>query len=108
MSSYRLGSYSVFSLQRLDGICFVTAILTNGFDAVIEASKLELLVQLDCKLVDVNVSWGRLSEDAFHLQDDWGAKLLAFGAAEGEGNLVLFLVISYHVHRHRERHRDFS
>ena len=103
-----MDSYSVFSLQRLDRICFVTAVLTNGFDAVIKASKLELLVQLDCKLVDINVSWGRLSEHTFHLQDDWGAERLAFGAAEGESDFVLFLVISYHVHSHRERHRDGS
>ena len=103
-----MDSYSVFSLQRLDGICFVTAVLTNGFDAVIEASKLELLVQLDCKLVDINVSWGWLSKHAFHLQDDWGAECLAFWAAEGESDFVLFLVISYHVHSHRERHRDGS
>ena len=103
-----MGSYSVFSLQRLDGICFVTTVLTNGFDAVIEASKLELLVQLDCKLVDINVSWGRLSEDAFHLQHDWGAERLAFGTTEGESDFVFLLVISYHVHSHRERHRDGS
>lgn len=103
-----MGRYSVFSLQCLDGICFVTAVLANGFDAVIEASKLELLVQLDCKLVDVNVSWGRLSEHAFHLEDDWGAKRLAFGTTEGESDFILFLVIGYHVHSHREGHRDSS
>ena len=57
LSSWCLGRYSFLSLQRLDAICFIAGVLANGLDAVIEGSKLELLVQLDSKLVDFNFGW---------------------------------------------------
>ena len=104
LGSCHLGSYSVFSLQCLDAICFITAVLANDFDAVIKVSKLELLVQLDSELVDFYVSWGGLGEDTLHLQRDWSAVSLAFGAAERKNHLVLFVVISHHVVSHRKRH----
>ena len=39
-----LGRYSVISLQGLDAFCLIAVVLLNHVDAVIEASKLELLV----------------------------------------------------------------
>ena len=104
--SHRLNSYSFISLQGLDGFCFITVVLTNSFDAVIKVSKLELLVQLDCKLVDINIGGSRLGKHTFHLQSDRSAESLAFRAAEGECDLVDFIVISDHVLSHRERHRN--
>ena len=106
LSSWCLGRYSIFSLQRLDAICFITVVLANDLDAVIEASKLELLVQLDSKLVDFNVSWSGLGEHAFHLERDGSAEGLASGATEGEHDLVLLVVVSNHMLSHGKRDRD--
>lgn len=101
LSSYRLGSYSFFfSLQGLDAICFVAAVLANNFDAVIKVSKLELLVQLDCELVDFDIRWGSLGKHAFHLQRDRSAESHALGTTETKHNFVLFVVISHHVGSH--------
>ena len=103
MFSCCLCSYSVFSLQRLDAVCFIAAVLANNLDAVIEASKLELFMQLDCKLVDLYVGWGLSGKHTLHLQHDWSAEGLAFGATEGKSNLILFVVISNNVGCHAER-----
>ena len=100
MSSYRLGSYSVISLQRQDAFCFITVVLANNLDAVIEASKLELLVQLDCELVDFDVGRGGLGDHALHLQRDRSAEAHAFRTTEREDNFVLFVVITDQVGSH--------
>ena len=97
---------SVFSLQGLDAVCFIAGVLANDLDAVIEASKLELLVQLDGKLVDFDVGGGRLGEDALDLDGDGGADGLALGAAEGEHDFVLLVVVGDHVLGHGNRHLD--
>ena len=94
------------SLQGLDRVCLIAVAFANGFDAVIKTSKLELLVQLDCELVDLNVGDNRSLEDAFELQGDDLTEGLATGAAEGEANLVDLLVIGDHVREHGERHLE--
>lgn len=62
-----LGNYSVFSLQCFDGLCLITVVFTNGFDAVIKASKLELLMELDSKFVDLDVVGHGLGNHTLHL-----------------------------------------
>lgn len=96
-----MGSYSsVFSLQGLDAVCLIAGVLTNDLDAVIEATKLELLVQLDCKLVDFDIGWCRLCKDALDLDRDWGANCLTLGATEGQNHLIFFVVVGDHVLSH--------
>ena len=107
LSSCCLGSYSFFfSLQGLDAICFVAVVLTNNLDAVIEVSKLELLVQLDCELIDFDVRWGSLGEHALHLDRDWSAESHTLGTTESKHNFVFFVVIGDHVGSHCDGHRD--
>jgi len=104
LSSYRLGSYSVISLQRQDAFCFITVVLANNLDAVIEASKLELLVKLDCELVNFDIGCDGSGKHTLHLQRDRSAESHTFRSAERESDFILLVIINKHVMGHGERY----
>jgi hypothetical protein len=102
-----LGNYSVFSLQFLDRLLLISVVLANNFEAVIKASKLELLMQLDSKLVDVKISDnGCFVKHTLDLQRDIGAEGHASGATEGQVHTILSVFIGGHMLGHSERHRE--
>ena len=102
-----LGNYSVFSLQFLDGLLLIAVVLANDFEAVIKASKLELLMQLDSKLVDVKISDnGCFVKHTLDLQRDIGAEGHASRATEGQVHTVLSVLIGGHMLGDSEGHRE--
>jgi len=105
--SFSLCNYSlIISLQCLDGFFLIAIVFTNGFDTFIEASKLELLMELDCKFVDVNLVDGAVRQDTLDLEADWLSKGLAVRATEGNADLVDLVVISNNVVSHGQRDRE--
>ena len=102
-----LGNYSVLSLQFLDRLLLISVVLANNFEAVIKASKLELLMQLDSKLVDVKISDnGCFVKHTLDLQRDIGTEGHASGATEGQVHTVLSVLIGGHMLGDSEGHRE--
>ena len=102
-----LGNYSVFSLQFPDGLLFISIVSANNLDAVIKASKLKLLVQLNSKLVGVKIGNNRcFVKYALDFESDRGAEGHASGATEGQVDLMLSVVIRSHMLGHSKGHRE--
>jgi len=99
-------THSFISLQSLDSISFIAVVFTDCFDACVQATKLELFVQLDCKFVDVNLIDGAARQDTLDLEADWLSEGLAVRATEGNADLVDLVVISNNVVSHGQRNRE--
>ena len=104
-----LGNYSILSLQFLERCVFITVVLANNLDAVIKASKLKLLMQLNSKLVDIKIGNNRLFvKYALDFESDGSTEGHASGSTEGKGHFILCVVIRGHMIRHSERYREGS
>ena len=79
-----LGRYSLVSLQGLDGGSLVAVVILNNLGALLKASKVQALVQLDCKLVDLKFVNLGLWKDHLQVEGDDLSEGLAFWASEGE------------------------
>lgn len=102
-----LGNYSILSLQFLDGLLLVSIVLANNFDAVIKASKLKLLMQLNSKLVDIKIGNNRsFVKYALDFESDRSTEGHASGSTEGKVHLILCVVIGGHMISHSKGHRE--
>ena len=100
-----LGNYSILSLQFLDGCVFITVVLANNLHAVIKASKLKLLMQLNSKLVDIKIGNNRLFvKYALDFESDGSTEGHASGSTEGKAHFILCVVIGSHMISRSERH----
>ena len=116
--------HSVLSLQGLDRLGFIAVVLANGGDAVVEASKLELLMQLDCELVNLNLvefglegfagrsldNWAGVLSDtltnALDLDRDRGAHGVALVVSEDDEHFVDLVVAGNNVLLHLEENSE--
>lgn len=97
-----LGRYSsLFSLQCLDGLSLVAIACANGRDTFVKTSKLELLVQLNRKLVNGNRSVFDLT---LNLDGDVLSVGLSTGTTESQHDSVDLVRIGNDVRSHGERH----
>jgi len=105
--SESLGRYSsLFSLQCFDRLSLIALGGANGVDAVVKASKLELLVQLDGKFVDLNFGGLLASKHTHHFDGDGSSVGLASWSTESHHDGVDFLRVSNDVTRHSQGHRE--
>lgn len=110
--SRHLGRYSIFSLQSLDGFCFVGIVLATNSNAIIKTSKLELLlVQLDSKFVVFDIGNNSLLGGyTLDLERDCGAKdhvlRLTDGFTEVQIHLIHVFFIGSHMLGQSEGHRQ--
>ena len=96
--SESLGRYSsLFSLQCFDRLSLIALGGANGVDAVVKASKLELLVQLDRELVDLDFSGLLAGKHTHHFDGDGSSESLASWTTESHHDSVDFLIVSQDV-----------
>ena len=104
-----LGNYSILSLQFLDGLFFISIVSANNLDAVIKASKLKLLMQLNSKLVDIKIGNNRLFvKYALDFESDGSTEGHASGSTEGKVHLILCVVIGSHMISDSEGNSEFG
>ena len=102
-----LGNYLVLSLQFLDGRIFISIVLANDGNAVIKASKLKLLMQLNSKLVDIKISNNRFFvKHALDFECDRSAEGHTSGTTEGQVHLILSVLIGSQMIGHSKGHRE--
>ena len=101
-TSSNLGRYSsLFSLQCLDRLGLVAIACANGTNTVVEASKFELLVQLNRKLIDGDRG---VSDLALDLDGDQLSEGLSTWTAEGHHDGVNLLRVSNDVRDQGQGH----
>ena len=104
-----LGNYSILSLQFLDRLFFISIVFANNLDAVIKASKLKLLMQLNSKLVDIKIGNNRLFvKYALDFESDGSTEGHASGSTEGKVHLILCVVIGSHMISDSEGNSEFG
>lgn len=107
--SESLGRYSsLFSLQCFDRLSLIALGGANGVDAVVKASKLELLVQLDREFVDLDFSGLLAGKHTHHFDGDGSSVGLASWSSESHHAGVDFLRVSNDVTGHSQGHREGS
>ena len=92
-----LGRYSFVSLHSLDRSTFITIVFFDNLSAFLKGSKVQTLMQLDCKLVDLKFVDLGLWEDNSELKSDHLAKWLTFWSSEAQVELVDIVIASLNV-----------
>ena len=92
-----LGRYSFVSLHGLDGSTLITVVFFDDLSAFLKGSKVQTLVQLDCKLVDLKFVDLGLWEDNSELKCDHLTKWLTFWSSEAQVELVDIVIASLDV-----------
>ena len=92
-----LGRYSFVSLHGLDGGTLVTVVFFDDLSAFLKGSKVQTLMQLDCKLVDFKFVDLGFREDNSELDSDHLTKWLTFWSSEAQVELVDIVMASLDV-----------
>ena len=88
-----------------DRSCLVTVILANYSDAFIKTSKKKLLMELNRKLVDVDIG-DRFGCDALDFQRNDCSKCVTHRPSEGQIYFVNFITIRDHEFLHGDGHLE--
>ena len=92
-----LGRYSFVSLHGLDGGTLVTVVFFDDLSALLKGSKVQTLVQLDCKLVDLKFVDLWVWKDNSEIDSDHLTKWLTFWSSEAQVELVDIVMASLDV-----------
>ena len=103
-----LGRYSFVSLHGLDGGTLVTVVFFDDLSALLKGSKVQTLVQLDCKLVDLKFVDLWVWKDNSEIDSDHLTKWLTFRSSEAQVELVDIVMASLDVWQNSQWNRDFN
>ena len=92
-----LGRYSLVSLQSFDGGTLVAVVVFDDLSALFKASKVQALVQLDCKLVNLKFVDLGLRKDHLELDGNDLSEGLTLWPSEGQVDLVDYVITSLNV-----------
>jgi len=92
-----LGRYSLVSLQSLDGGTLVAVVVFDDLSTLFKASKVQALVQLDCKLVNLKFVDLGLRKDHLKLDGNDLSEGLTLWSSEGQVDLVDYVITGLNV-----------